>query len=96
MARKSRKGKDYNVATLQPDELNDLKKVVAEYVRRKETVENDIAALKEDSKSLDEEYAEKLDVKTLAHVLRVLKIESKIAHKDAYDLYTEALKDPTL
>lgn len=98
MARKVRaqKGKEYNVAALQPDELNELKKLVSEYIRRKETVENEIATLKEDSKSLDEEYAEKLDVRTLAYVLRVLKIESKIEHKDAYDLYTEALKDPTL
>lgn len=96
MARKARKGTDYNVAVLQPDELNELKRLVSEYVNRKQTVENEISMLKEDSKALDEEYAEKLDVKTLHHVLRVIKIESKIEHKDAYDLYTEALKDPTL
>jgi flagellar biosynthesis component FlhA len=93
MARKARKGTDYNFAVLQPDELNELKRLVTEYVTRKQTVENEISMLKEDSKALDEEYVEKLDVKTLQHVLRVLKIESKIEHKDAYDLYTEALKD---
>lgn len=95
-ARKQTKGVDYNIATLQPDELNELKKVVVEYVQRKENIENEITTLKEDLKTLDEEFSEKLDMKTLNNVLRILKIESKVVHKDAFDTYIEALKDPSL
>jgi hypothetical protein len=86
----------YDVATMQPDELNELKKVVREYMDRKQNVSNEIETLKEDLKALDEEYEEKIDLKTLRSVERVLKIEAGVQHKHNYDVLSEALRDPTV
>lgn len=83
--------KNYNVAHLQPDEIGSLKTLVKEFVSRIETVDNEIELLKQDRKELIEEYAEKLDIKTLTAVLRVLKIQEGVAHKDTFDLFMEAL-----
>jgi len=76
----------------QPDELTEIKKIVAEYLQRRTNVENEIQSLKEDLKSLDEEYKKKLDMKTLRAALQVLKIESKVDHKDTFDAFLEVLK----
>lgn len=83
--------KNYNVDLMQPDELNALKVVVKEFITRLENVDNEIELLKEDRKSLIEEYKGKLDIKTLTAALKVLKIQSQVAHKDTYDLFLEAL-----
>lgn len=87
--------KNYNVATLQPDELNELKKLALEFVEKVQNIDNEIETLKMDRKEIFEEYSEKLDMKTLTAALRTLKIESTVAHKDTYDMFLEALKDPT-
>ena len=86
----------YDLATMQPDELNELKKVVREYMDRKNNLSNEIETLKEDLKTLDEEFADKIDLKTLRAVERVLKIEASVQHKNNYDLLSEALRDPTV
>lgn len=83
--------KQYNVAHLQPDELNSLKALVKEFVGKMESVDNEIELLKQDRKELLEEYAEKLDMKTLSAALRVMKIQNEVAHKDTFDLFIEAL-----
>ena len=82
------------IENLQPDELNALKALVQEYITRKESVEAEIETLKEDLKTLDDEFKEKLDLKTLKVVVRVLKLEAEVAHRDAYDTFTAALTDP--
>lgn len=87
--------KQYNVATLEPDELNALKALVKEFVTRVENVDNEIETLKEDRKALIEEYKEKLDLKTLQAALKVLKIQRGVQHQDTYELFIEALQDPT-
>lgn len=87
--------KNYNVAELQPDELNELKKLALEFVEKVQNIDNEIETLKMDRKEIFEEYSEKLDMKTLTAALRTLKIESTVAHKDTYDMFLEALKDPT-
>lgn len=87
--------KNYNVATLQPDELNELKKLALEFVEKVQNIDNEIETLKMDRKEIFEEYSEKLDMKTLTAALRTLKIESTVAHKDTYNMFLEALKDPT-
>ena len=46
-------------------------------------------------KEIIEEYGEKLDLKTLTAALRVVKIQREVAHKDTFDLFIEALTDPT-
>lgn len=82
------------VADLQPDELNALKALVKEFMSKVESIDNEVELLKEDRKALIEEYSEKLDYKTLQAALKVVKIESSVVHRDAYDLFVEALKDP--
>jgi uncharacterized protein (UPF0335 family) len=94
MAKRSKKNKEeiYNVAALQPDELNALKAKAREYVDRMQNLDNEIKLLQEDKVALREEFSEQLDLKMLDAVLRVLKIESKVDHKDTYDCFYEALK----
>lgn len=87
--------KQLNVASLQPDELGALKALVKEFMDKVETVENEIQTLKDDRKEILEEYSEKLDTQTLSAALRVLKIKSRVARKDAFDLFIEVLTDQT-
>lgn len=94
---KTKKNKGYiDLATLQPDEINSLREMVKSYVDRKTQINNEIDTLKEDLKTLDEEYVEKLDLKTLRLVEAYFKIQEKVAYKDTFDLFVEALTDPTL
>jgi uncharacterized protein (UPF0335 family) len=81
-----------DIATLQPDELNELKKVVQEFINRLQNVDNEISTLKEDRKSLLEEYKEKLDVKMFQTALKVVQIESKVERKGSYDAFIEVLR----
>jgi uncharacterized protein (UPF0335 family) len=83
----------YDIATMQPDELNALKEVVREFMTRAQNIDNEIETLKEDKKTLVEEFSEKLDLKTLQAALKVLKIQQGVQHKDTYDLFMEALTD---
>ena len=87
--------KNYNVAQLQPDEVNALRTLVKEFIGKIESVDNEIELLKTDRKEIIEEYQEKLDMKTLTAALKVIKIQSSVEHKDAYDLFLEALQDST-
>lgn len=83
--------KNYNVELMQPDEINALKVVVKEFITRLQNVDNEIELLKEDRKNLIDEYKTKLDIKTLTAALKVIKIQSQVAHRDTYDLFLEAL-----
>ena len=87
----AKRPKNYNVAELQPDELNSLRTLVKEFMQKIESVDNEIELLKGDRKGLIEEYQEKLDMKTLQAALRVVKIQQGVEHKDTYDLFLEAL-----
>lgn len=93
MAKKSTP-KQYNVGEMMPDELNALKALVKEFVDRVSNIDNEIELLKQDRKELLEEYAEKLDLKTLTAALKVVKIQSEVVHRDTFDLFLAAL-DPT-
>lgn len=86
--------KNYNVAQLQPDEINALRSLVKEFISKIESVDNEIELLKTDRKEIIEEYQEKLDMKTLTAALKVVKIQNNVAHRDTYDLFIEALTDP--
>lgn len=92
MAKKS--SPEYDVASLQPDELNALRALVKEFITKVESVDNEIETLKEDRKELIEEYSEKLDWKTLQAALKVIKIQQGVAHKHTYDMFLEILTDP--
>lgn len=91
---KKQSPKQYNVAELQPDEVNALRAVVKEFMDRVSNVDNEIEQLKEDRKELIEDYADKLDMKTLTAALKVLKIQRGVQHRDTFDLFMEALTDP--
>jgi len=86
-----RNAKNYNVETMQPDEINTLRSLVKEFINKIESIDNEIELLKTDRKEIIEEYTEKLDMKTLQAALRVVKIQQGVEHKDTYDLFLEAL-----
>jgi uncharacterized protein (UPF0335 family) len=92
--RKKNTQKQYNVAIMQPNEINQLRALVKEFVGKIEAVDNEIEMLKEDRKEIIEEYTEKLDYKTLQAALKVVKIQQGVEHKDTFDLFMEALSDP--
>lgn len=83
-----------SVADMQPDEINALRALVQEFIGKVEAVDNEIEQLKEDRKDLIESYKDKLDMKTLQQALKVIKIQREVQHKDAFDLFVEALTDP--
>jgi uncharacterized protein (UPF0335 family) len=85
----------YNVAEMQPTELNELKRLVKEFVSRIQNVDNEIELLKEDRKAVIEDYSDKLDIKTLNAVLRILKIQQGVDHKDTFDMFMSALENET-
>lgn len=83
------------IESMGPSELDEFKKQVQEYISRHEELEGHMAGIKEDLKTLDDEFSEKVDLKTLKQVVKILKIESEIAHKDTADTIREALTDPS-
>lgn len=85
--------KNYNLDLQTPDEINALKKLVGEFMTRLENVENEMETLKEGRKELIEEFAEKLDMKTLQMAIKQVKLQAGVAHKDTFDLFLEVLKD---
>jgi len=95
MAKKKTPPKQYNVATMQPDEINSLRATVKEFVERITNIDNEVELLKQDRKEVCEEYADKLDMKTLQAALKVVKIQQGVDHRDTFDLFMEAL-DPTV
>lgn len=92
MAKKS--APERAVAEMMPDEINALKVIVKEFMDKIAYVDNEVETLKEDRKEIIEEYSDRLDMKTLQTALRVIKLQNSVAHRDAYDLFLEALSDP--
>jgi hypothetical protein len=78
---------------LQPDELNELKAVVEEFVKRLSVVDQEMEGLKEDRKGLIDEYSSKIDVRTLNAVMKIVKIKKGCFHKDTFDMFMEILEN---
>ncbi len=95
MAMAKRAKPSYDIATMQPDELNALRTLVHEFVERLTNIENEVMLLKDDRKELLEEFSEKLDMKTLQAALRVVKISRGVLFRDTFDMFVEALTDPS-
>jgi len=93
MAYKKKNVKNYNIAEMQPTEINALRSLVKEFMGRITNIDNEIELLKEDRRSVIEEYSTKLDYKTLQAALKVLKIQNGVEHKDTYDLFMEVLEE---
>jgi uncharacterized protein (UPF0335 family) len=92
MGKKFKSEKQYNIAVMQPTEINALKALVKEFMGKIEAIDNEMELLKEDRKEIIEDYSQKLDYKTLQAALRVMKIQQGVEHKDTYDLFMEVLE----
>lgn len=75
-----------------PENLSELKPIVNEFVDRMRTLENEEATLREAKKELVDEYATKLDTKTLKLALRLVDLKKKVQHKHYFDLFLEILE----
>lgn len=93
MRKRNKPEKQYNVAVMQPTEINALRALVKEFIGKIQTVDDEIELLKEDRKEIIEEYSQKLDYKTLQSALKVVKIQQGVEHKDTYDLFMEVLEE---
>lgn len=78
--------------THQPNELKELKSVATEFLRKLEAIDNEMLVLKEDRKSLIDEYSKKLDMKTFKAALQVDKIKKNVDHKDTFDTFLTILE----
>lgn len=76
-----------------PENLSELKPIVNEFVDRMRTLENEEVTLREAKKELVDEYATKLDTKTLKLALRLVDLKKKVQHKHYFDLFLEILSD---
>lgn len=85
-----------HVADMTPDELTALKQTVKEFMERLSNIDNEIETLKDDRKELLEEFGDRLDMKTLKAAMRVVKIQSGVAHRDSFDKFIEVLTDPSV
>ena len=80
--------------TLQSE--NDVKSeldVLREYLKRRQVIEGEIQILKEDVKALDDEFKNKLDIKTMKLASSVAKAKSKVAHKHTFDNFLTLIED---
>ncbi len=75
-----------------PAGLTELEPIVREFVEKLKNIKNEQELLKQDEKDLLEEYAEKLDMKTLKAAMRVVAVREKIERKDAFDTLVEVLE----
>jgi len=87
-----RKQQEDDQANEMPENLNDLRPIVMEFVKRMRTLENEEVTLREAKKDLVEEFSAKLDTKTLKLALRLVDLKSKVAHKHYFDLFLEVLE----
>lgn len=78
-------------AERQPSDLNELSKLVETFMERYTNLDNEISMLKEDQKSLVDEFSDQLDVKTLRQAIRAINIKKKVEHKDTFDAFVEIL-----
>ena len=86
-----RKHQDYDPDSM-PENFNDLRPIVSDFVSRMRTLENEEQVLREQKKELVEEFSQKLDTKTLKLALRLVDIKKKVQHKHYFDLFLEVLE----
>ena len=80
-----------------PENLNELAPIVTEFVKRMRVLENEELTLREAKNDLVDEYATKLDTKTLKLALRLVDLKKKVQHKHYFDMFLEILdKDETV
>ncbi len=67
--------------------------MIREYLTRKHDIETEMEELKSRVKDLKEEFKGKLDLKTLAKVERILKIQNSIEHRTTFEVMLDLLLD---
>ena len=80
------------MADRQPDELWALSQLVVEFIEKFKSIEAELDLLKDSQKELLDEYADRLDLKTLKAAMRTVKIKKKVDHKDTYDTFVDILE----
>lgn len=70
------------------EELEDSKtekELIADFVKRFQTLELELETIRDAKKNLKEEFKEQIDLKTLDKVLRIIKIRMKVDNQDTFD-----------
>lgn len=75
-----------------PSSVTELEPLIKEFVEKLKNIKNEQELLKTDEKELLEEYAEKLDMKTLKAAMRVVAVREKVDRKDTFDTLVEVLE----
>lgn len=75
-----------------PTSITELEPLIKEFIDKLKVIKNEQETLKTDEKELLEEYAEKLDMKTLKAAMRVVAVREKVDRKDAFDTLVEVLE----
>ena len=74
-----------------PENLNDLKPIVSEFIERYRRLENEEVELREQKKQLVDEFSDKLDTKTLKLAMKEVELRSKVERKHYFDLFVHVL-----
>lgn len=77
----------------EPSELGELKNIITNFMDRYKRLEDELELLKEDKKALLEEFEDRLDTKTLAQAIRIVRAKKKIKHQDTFERYEHLLDD---
>lgn len=88
---KKRKGSKKEEPNNMPENLDDLKPIVSEFIERYKRLENEAQELKEQQKELIEEFSDKLDTKTLKLAMKEVELRAKVERKHYFDLFVHVL-----
>jgi hypothetical protein len=80
-------------ADAMPSTITEIEPIVKEFIEKLRTIQHEQETLKQDEKSLLEDYSHKLDMKTLKAAMRVVAVREKVAHKDTFDTLVEVLEN---
>jgi len=72
--------------------LSQDQKLVKELLGKLETIENEVTLLRDDRKTVIEEYKEKLDVKAFRAAMRILKIRQQADNDFVIDEMLDAME----
>ena len=75
-----------------PAGITELEPLIRDFIEKLKRIKNEQEILKQDEKDLLEEYAEKLDMKTLKAAMRVVAVREKVERKDTFDTLVEVLE----
>lgn len=74
------------------DDIKHELDTMRQYLKRRKVIEDEIGILKDDLKQLDEEFKDKLDMKTLKLAISVAKAKNRVAHKFTFENFLDTLE----